>query len=149
MAAQFSELSTLAKKINSSTDQDNARIREANEALAKLDIGIEAWHPMHVRPPLRAMDGKPGETKKYNCKEFGFAKVEGKWQLAIRTVTVERTFRVKGKVEESVTNERDVRPLHKANRSERYVGAHLLERITDAIKNAMTEALEVAETPEA
>lgn len=43
MAAKLSRISTLANKLNNSTEKINAKIREVSDGLTAMNIGIEVW----------------------------------------------------------------------------------------------------------
>ena len=78
LQALFQELSSAATKLNQTTDQLTASVRELDAAIGRLNLGIEHWMPIGS-----AIADDKKEIYKYS---LGYAKV-GKWGIAVRIVT--------------------------------------------------------------
>jgi hypothetical protein len=151
MTAQLSELSAAATLLNKKSEQINARIRELSEQLDAMDIGIEVWletylHTGDYFTPERDEDSDGpvnGETIRYYLAEqLGFAKVEDKWQLAVRTATIEDFCDpTDGSESTRLIDPNNVRPLLKAARNLRIASVGLLDALTDEILRRMKAAI--------
>jgi len=73
----FLRLSSTAANLNSVSDKLNGSISNLENALRKLGLGITSWVPF---TSSTSPDGF-----RYWYEEIGYAKVNGKWGLAIKT----------------------------------------------------------------
>ena len=75
----FRQLSVAAITLNTASDKLGASVANLDAALKKLNLGISSW--VHFR------EGSSGNGFYYSYQDIGYAKIGGKWGLAIRTVS--------------------------------------------------------------
>jgi hypothetical protein len=75
--SSYLQLSTVATDLNAVSDELGKSIAEIDVALKKLNLGLTVWVNTHLWE----------ENADYYCEEIGYAKVDGKWGIAIRTVS--------------------------------------------------------------
>jgi hypothetical protein len=73
----YLQLSSVASDLNTVSDELGKSIAEIDFALKKLNLGVSVW---------AKISGWEDELD-YHREELGYAKVEGKWGIALRTVT--------------------------------------------------------------
>src|SRR5438034_7677341 len=78
VAASFQKLETSAAKLNKVSDQLGESIAALDAALKRLNLGVPAWTKI-----AGAFD--PNDSS-YWSHDLGYAKVGGKWGVALRTV---------------------------------------------------------------
>lgn len=66
----LAQLATSAARLNFTTDQLTATVRDLEAAIKSLNLGIETWHTFYSQPN----DG---------VRQIGYAKVNGKWGIAL------------------------------------------------------------------
>lgn len=74
----FKDLADSAARLNSSSDELGKAIRPIDAALKKLNLGVAAWY-------LYRGSGDPDSDGNYHCRRIGYAKIGGKWGLALST----------------------------------------------------------------
>lgn len=74
----FKDLADSAARLNSSSDELGKAIRPIDAALKKLNLGVAAWYT------YRGSDN-PAPDGDHYCRRIGYAKVGGKWGLALST----------------------------------------------------------------
>lgn len=91
MVDSINELSDLAKKLNEKSDELTDTIETLNRKLTALKLGVEVWcarHPMEVGE-FSAEDDEGNPCAAWAvAKLLGFAKVNEKWQLAVKDARV-------------------------------------------------------------
>jgi hypothetical protein len=75
--AQFLALSSVASSLNAASDELTTFVSILDEALKKLNIGLTVWVPYLYRAV---------EAWQYDQDEIGYAKLNGKWGLALRRI---------------------------------------------------------------
>ena len=75
IAAAYKRLAQSAESLSSKTDEFSRQIAVLDSALKKLDLGIIAWER------IRGGEDKSGN---YWSEDVGYAKINGKWGIAIR-----------------------------------------------------------------
>jgi hypothetical protein len=75
--SSFQQLTEAATDLNSASDSLGRSISELDLALKKLNLGIRVW--------VTAQSDE--EDASYRRKELGYAKVDGRWGIALRTVS--------------------------------------------------------------
>jgi hypothetical protein len=75
--SSFKQLSTAAQTLHSASDDLRKVIRQLDASLKKLGLGFPAWVQI---------SGSSDETTYWN-RDLGYARVGGKWGLALRDVT--------------------------------------------------------------
>ncbi len=100
----FSLLSDSASTLNTYSDSCNTKLKDAQERLASLNIGLEFW----LGEPISRSDQKGDIGAKDNSteiiKRLGFCRLNGNWVLAIKTVRCVSGF-YQGDMECPYTNE--------------------------------------------
>ena len=76
--SSYLQLSAVASDLNTVSDELGKSIGEIDSALKKLNLGISVW-----------VDVKrwEGEELDYYYEQIGYAKVDSKWGIALRTVS--------------------------------------------------------------
>lgn len=72
----FKDLADSAARLNFSSDELGKAIRPIDAALKKLNLGVAAWYP------YRGSEA-PDNDGDYHCRRIGYAKIGGKWGLAL------------------------------------------------------------------
>jgi hypothetical protein len=151
----LSELSGLSAQLNKESEHVNASIGRFNDALTSMNLGVQTWLPEYLwkgeyftppMPPtplipttcadmLHEQESKAETDLRRSSKavQLGFAKVEDRFQLAVRTVTVEEFVDRAGQSDERIVNPGDPQPLTKASRNLRIDALELLPRLTESI----------------
>ena len=141
----FSSLETQANQLNSVAESANQALEAAQNRLVNLNIGFEFWHPK----PLERSD-LTGSTKAHDTSTeilslLGFAKVEGKWCLALKKVRHESGF-FEGDMNSPYTNEyleTQPVPLLSQSRNLRLAALNLLpeflEQLSEQVSNLLKD----------
>ena len=77
--SSFQQLAAAASTLNSASDQLSKVVAEVDAALKPLNVGLVCWVDIH-EPATRA----DGRVTYY--EQIGYAKVNGSWGIAIRTM---------------------------------------------------------------
>jgi len=138
--ASYQQLSAVATDLNAVSDELGKSINELDFALKKLNLGVSVW------VPIRSGDGMP-EDSSYWSEDIGYAKVAGKWGIALRTVHGDYSNPDWDRIEEWTFN--DAPRLLRLSAIEKV--PELLEKLskeasetTKKIKARLAEAQEVA-----
>jgi hypothetical protein len=137
--AAYQQLSSAAADLNDVSDKLTACVADLDGALQKLNLGLSVW------VNVSCWDSE--ETYDFCSKDLGYAKIGGKWGIALRTVQGNRTEPDREDVEKWL--------FHEAPRALRLSAVEylpgLLERLskeaaksTAQIKEKLSEAQEVA-----
>ncbi len=78
VSSSFKQLTESAAKLNAVSDELAQAIAPIDEALKKLNLGIPTWHP------YEETDYEDGS---FRNRYIGYAKVSGKWGLALSETT--------------------------------------------------------------
>lgn len=82
----FSSLESSAKELNNASDVANQTLAEAEQRLVNSNIGIEVWYPK-ILTCTDSEGGVGAYEKSIDIIDvLGFARVEGKWCLAIKSI---------------------------------------------------------------
>ena len=89
MVDTISDLSDLASKLNQQSDRLNSIISTTNAKLEKLNIGIEVWLEQTPIDDEDFQDDSKDQTidRHREVTLLGYAKVDGRWQLAVKHAT--------------------------------------------------------------
>ena len=77
--ATYQQLADVAVTLNISSDNLSSSITSLDNALRKLKLGIESWFAFR--------SGRPSENYAVWHDDIGYAKIGGKWGLALRSVS--------------------------------------------------------------
>ena len=143
LEAQSNELSAVADSISEALDH-------AETKLSNLSFQLEFWLN---RPSLTSgtftESKRAGELGRCDVKQLGFAKIGGKWQLCIRSIT-EITHRESDHLEEVSTFSMQVdpncTPLHKASRLIRVKAYNALPKFLDEYTSMIKKLVEDAKS---
>jgi len=72
----FKELADSAARLNSGSDELAKAIRPIEATLKKLNLGVSAWY-------IYSGSEEPDSDGNYSYRRIGYAKVGGKWGLAL------------------------------------------------------------------
>ena len=75
--SSYLQLSSVASELNTISDELGKSIAEIDAALKKLNLGITVW---------AKISDQNDEDLNYFMEQIGYAKVDGKWGIALRTV---------------------------------------------------------------
>lgn len=114
----FSSLSNNAAILNTYSDSCNNKLKDVQERLVSLNIGLEYW----LKEPLSSSDQQgdigANDNSTVIIKRLGFTRLNGNWVLAIKTIRCVSGFYM-GEQDCPYTNEyvdRDPEPLLDASR---------------------------------
>jgi X-X-X-Leu-X-X-Gly heptad repeat protein len=125
-ASLFKQLADSAARLNSGSDELAKAIRPIDVALKKLNLGVAAWYPY-------IGSEEPDSDGDYYCRRIGYAKVSGKWGLALSTVS--------GNAPHDVHNYEE----WLFNDAPRRMRLEALDHIPDLLEQLVKEANKVAE----
>jgi hypothetical protein len=91
------KLPPAAAKLNSATDELGKAIANLDGVLKKFNLGIPTWVTFGEGP------GMPDEH--YWAEEIGYSKINGKWGIAIRTISGDLRFPDDERVEQWLFND--------------------------------------------
>jgi len=75
----FQQLAEAAKNINAVSDELGRPIESLDAGLKKLNLGVTAWTPI--------VEGQDEfEPERWWSRDIGYAKIDGKWGIALRTI---------------------------------------------------------------
>ncbi len=136
--ASYLQLSAVASDLNIVSDQLGKSIAEIDAALKKLNLGISVWVDI---------SNWHGEDLDYYIQRVGYAKVDGKWGMALRTVSGNENNPEREDVEEWLFSDAPRKLRLAAIEKLPNVLKELSEeavRTTEEIKSKLSEAQEVA-----
>ena len=97
LSASYKELSAAASELNTASDELGRSISVLDAALKKLNLGIPTW------VNIQEWHDQSGEY--YTIDKLGYAKVGGKWGIALRTADGSYNYPDDEKSEEWLFNE--------------------------------------------
>jgi hypothetical protein len=121
--ASFSEAAQSLRQIS---DDLNTLILTVEAALIDANVGLEVW----VRQPLSEMSKEEGRGTPF-WRQLGFAKVNGKWCLAVREL-----IGTPEEYDEEYPCSREETPLLQASRYDRIASLRLLPALIKAVEGA-------------
>jgi hypothetical protein len=90
--ASYLQLSSVASDLNTVSDEFGKSVAEIDSALKKLNLGISVW--------VVVTEWQDDQGFDFHNQEIGYAKVEGKWGISIRTVSGNRNWPDQDSVEQ-------------------------------------------------
>jgi hypothetical protein len=123
----FKDLADSAARLNSNSDELGKAIRPIEAALKKLNLGIAAWYI------YRGSDN-PDPDGDYHCRRIGYAKIGGKWGLALSTESGNVNYGEGGNYDEWLFND-----------APRLMRLEALDYIPELLAKLVEEANKIAE----
>jgi hypothetical protein len=77
VSSSYRKLSAAASELNSLSDELGKFVQALDLALKKLNLGIASW----IR-----LDGREDGSGNFSKRDLGYAKVTGKWGIALRAI---------------------------------------------------------------
>jgi len=108
-----------AQRLNAASDRANAALAAVEKRLVGANIGLEFWHHIPIDASDTTGDLAPHALSRYTKQVFGFARVGGKWCLAVKTVRIVHGF-YEGEMSQPYQNEfvdDELTPLLSASRT--------------------------------
>jgi hypothetical protein len=137
-------LEAKAARLNAASDKANQILTNVERQLVDLNLGVEVWfdHPIHSTD----LEGDVGatSTSKRVVQLLGFAKVLGKWSLAVKPMRLESGF-FEGDMGCPFENRySDGSPtfLLKASRSLRFAAVEVLPKFLAQVEDRVDKILE-------
>jgi hypothetical protein len=75
----YHELSSVASKLNAVSDALGKAVADIDEGLKRLNLGVAAW------VEVQRWGGANDRDLSYTIEELGYAKINGKWGIALQT----------------------------------------------------------------
>jgi hypothetical protein len=165
-AVDLAELSTLAERLNASTDSLNAELKAIEDRLNALSLGVEAWvtsKPLQeefsssrtvlTQNALVNSSALGATTRTRTAIELGYARFPDGWKLAIRTVDYRQ---MKDRLEPEWSDpvglfdgrievRRDAKPLLRASRTVRTLAVDLVPDLIETLYIAGTSVADAVE----
>jgi hypothetical protein len=137
--ASYLQLSSVASDLNTVSDQLGKSVAEIDLALKKLNLGISVW--------VNVTHWQDDQSFDFYDQEIGYAKVESKWGLSLKTVSGNSNYPDQDRVEQWSFNDgpRQLR-LSAIEKLPELLTTLSKEAIvtTEKIKQKLAEAQEVA-----
>jgi hypothetical protein len=119
--SSYLQLSSVASDLNTVSDELGKSITEIDAALKKLNLGISVW--VHIQDWSEDAD--------YFYQDVGYAKVDGKWGIALRTVSGSHNCPDQDHVEQWLFND-----------APRTLRLTAIQKLPDMLKKLSEEAVE-------
>ena len=139
----FSSLEQLAKNLNDSSDEVNRALADAEAKLVSLNIGLEIWHSEELDRRGATGSYRPNEVNEHVSDVLGFARVGGKWCLAVKSVTMATGF-FEGDPDCPYTNEYLDRAPEPLMRQSRNLRIKALTVLPDFLKHMASDVRETS-----
>jgi hypothetical protein len=117
----YVQLSSVASDLNTVSDELGKSVAEIDDALKKLNLGVSVWVNIH--------DWE--DEFDYYMEQLGYAKVDGKWGIALRTVSGDYRWPDQDKIEQWLFND-----------APRRLRLAAIETLPDMLKRLSEEAVE-------
>jgi len=138
--ASYLQLSAVASDLNTISDELGKSIAEIDVALKKLNVGISVWVDITSWDNSDELD--------YYQEQIGYSKVDGKWGIALRTVSGNHNWPDRDEIEEWLFSDapRKLRlaAIEKLPELLKELSEQAVET-TNRIKGKLAEVKEVAE----
>lgn len=92
ISSALSKLEEHAAALNEASDKTNTALAEIERRLASMNIGIEVWHGAPIFESDTEGSVAPSEVRSRRVQLLGFAKIEGEWRLATKTLKIQNGF---------------------------------------------------------
>ncbi len=81
-----------ASHLNDASDDANRLLESIEDRIVKMNIGLEVWYRYPILREDATGDFGPSSISQQVVQLFGFAKVEGKWCLAVKPMRLVKGF---------------------------------------------------------
>jgi hypothetical protein len=88
----FPSLEAKAARLHAASESANELLARIESQLAQLNLGVEVWFERPIQSADSTGDHGPNETSSRVVQLLGFAKVEGKWALAVKPMRIVSGF---------------------------------------------------------
>jgi len=88
----FPALESQAARLNTATEEANAKLATIEKRLVGLQFGLEFWCSQPLARSEAEGDFGNWKTSKETVQVLGFARVDGKWALAVKPVQLVKGF---------------------------------------------------------
>ena len=88
----FPSLEAKAARLNAASNEANTLLASVDARLAQLNLGVEVWFSRPIESAEAQGDFDPSKTSSQVHQVLGFAKVDGKWGLAVKPERVVSGF---------------------------------------------------------
>jgi len=92
LQAVFPALEAQAARLNDASDNANRVLASVETRLVNLNIGLEVWYAPAIDSADSEGDLGPYKTSSRVIQVLGFARVDGKWCLAVKPIRVVSGF---------------------------------------------------------
>jgi hypothetical protein len=123
--SSYLQLSGVASDLNTVSDELGKSVASVDSALKKLNLGVTVW------VSIRDWDG---EDLDYYREQIGYAKVDGKWGIALRTVSGNQNNPDRDNVEQWLFSD-----------GPRKLRLSAIEKLPELLKNLSDEAVVTTE----
>lgn len=138
----LAELLAAAKQLNQASDQVNLELQKIEKALDAANLGLTFWLEDKPIDQSDAIGGiEPHDTSEYTSDLVGFARVEGKWRLAVKRLRRVSGF-YQGDMDCPFANvfvEGELTPLLKASRELRLNALRVMPDFIAALKEKVVQ----------
>jgi hypothetical protein len=86
LADYYRRLAVSAASLNAASDEFTKALAPVDSALQWLNIGVECW------ARVKAYEDDENDPTAYRYNEIGYAKVNGKWGIALRVISGSEMF---------------------------------------------------------
>jgi len=88
----FASLESQSARLNEASDNANQSLAAVEARLVRLNIGLELWHTSPIDSTDSTGNLGPHETSSRTVQVLGFARVDGKWCLAVKPMRLVSGF---------------------------------------------------------
>ena len=141
-SAPFVELLAAAKQLNKASDRVNIELQNVEKILDGANVGLTFWFE---ETPLEQSDATgdvgPYDTRERTSEYLGYARVEGKWKLAVKRARKVDGF-YQGDMDcpyTKVFTDGEPTALLKASRDTRLVALRLMPQFLEAFKEKVKQ----------
>lgn len=133
-APTLAELSVLAKRLNSQSNNLNKHIKVLNDQLSAMNLGLEYFLRQPIQSTGRLQDSNCSPPKRYEENVYlGYGKLNDVWQLTLKEETIDYEWNPEEREEISVS-EYDYIPLMQAPRELRLIAVDYFDNLIKGLK---------------
>ncbi len=140
----FPTLLSKAKQLNEASDVVNAVLKDLEDRLAEANIGLTFWFDSKPLSQSDCVgDFSPSSTREETFEVLGYARIEGKWCLAVKRVRHVHGF-FEGQMDCPYTNvlvDDDPAALLKTARETRLAAVRVLPEFVEKFTEMVTQTV--------